>query len=217
MEIAAFEEKALGLRPDLVIIEYVSNDLHLPNFIRTRNDALALDRLYLVDFVERRLRRGREPELFERLARLGLEPGLAIDEERVPAEYRDMVSFGSYVDAMRKLRDLSLEHGFSVFTITLSPSPGRSHVLAVSSDLGFHVLDVGEVFENYLEARGYPEYLGSPLALGPDDGHPSAAGHRIAAGAILRYMGEYGLLPPPSRTPAHGNPPGRRSLPGNPS
>jgi hypothetical protein len=126
MEIAAFEEKALGLRPDLVIIEYVSNDLHLPNFIRTRNDVLALDRSYLVDLVERRLRRGREPELFERLARLGLEPGLAIDEKRVPAQYRDMVGFGSYVDAMRKLRDLSLEHGFSVFTITLSPSPGRS-------------------------------------------------------------------------------------------
>lgn len=198
MEVATLEEKGLAYRPHLVLIEFVGNDLELPNFIRTPSDVWGFDRSFLVDFFERRRGRRKELSLFGRLERLGLTPGLDIEAERVPAEYRGMVGFEAYVGALRELRELSLEHGFEVLWFTLlAPGNSQRQMIAVSADLGFHVLDVGTVLRDYLDERGLGDYLGSPLALGPDDGHPSVAGHRVAAGALYRYLESF-VLPPPS-------------------
>ena len=200
MEVETLREKLLSHRPDLVIIEFVGNDLHLPNFIRRKNDVLAVDTSFLVEFFKRRLTRGENPGVHQWLAEAGLEPGLRLEEEdRVPAEYRDMVGFQAYIRTLRELQELSREHSFDVLSMTLaSPRPFHTDVMTVSVDLGFHTLHVGEAFERYLHARGFDEYLGSPLALSATDGHPSAQGHRVAAAKIYRYLVDYVLPQPPS-------------------
>ncbi len=196
MEVAALEEKALAYRPHLVIVEFVGNDLRLPNFIRRKKPVLSLGRSFFVDFVKRRLERRGDLTVFQRLAEQGLEPGLGRDLDEVPAEYRDMVGWRAYVEAMGDLRRLSFEHGFEVLSITLQPpSPLQDKVMALSEELGFYALDVGAVFDRFLRQRGIEEYMGSPLARSTDDGHPTALGHRIAAGAIYRTLRAEYLLP----------------------
>lgn len=196
MEVATLEQKALRLRPHLVIIEFVGNDLSLPNFIRKKNAVLSLGRSFFADFVERRLDRQRDTTMLQRLADEGLEPGLGRELEDVPREYRDMVGWRAYVEAMEKLRRLAIDNGFEVLSMTLHlPGPQSAKVLEISDSLGFYTFDAGSELEGYLRRRGIEDYLGSPLARSADDGHPSVLGHRIAAGALYRYLRREYLLP----------------------
>ena len=74
-------------------------------------------------------------------------------------------------------------------SITLTePNPFHRRVMGVSENLGFHVLSIGKVFRKYLNERGIERYLDSALALSPNDGHPSALGHRVAAGALVQFL-----------------------------
>lgn len=192
MEVETLKEKALAHRPHLVVIEFVANDLELPNFVRKKKDVLTLRRSFLADFVERRLSRDEDGTLYQRLGEHGLEQPPA---GAVPDELRDMVGWEAYEGALRELARLADEHGFEVLSICLAqPHWINRRALTLSTDLGFHAVSVGSTFRSYLASRGIDGYLGSPLALGVDDGHPSALGHQVAARALWRWLRESGLL-----------------------
>jgi lysophospholipase L1-like esterase len=208
MEVETLEEKALAYRPQLVILEFVGNDLELPNFVRRKRDVLTLRRSFLADLVKGRRWRS-DLTFVQKLAEHGLEP--APVAEGVPAELRDMVGWEAYAQALRQLLRLSREQGFEVLSICLAePDSLNRRALELATDLGFRVVDLAPTFRKYLADRGIAgSYLGSPLALGPDDGHPSALGHEVAARALFRYLRHHGLLERRSeitaaRTPATG-------------
>ena len=54
MEIATFEHRARQFDPDLVIIDFVGNDLKLPHFLTEPRDLWTLERWYLRDLVAAR-------------------------------------------------------------------------------------------------------------------------------------------------------------------
>jgi hypothetical protein len=204
MEVATLEARGLAYEPDLVIIEFVGNDVSLPNFVRDELPVLSLRRSFLVDFVRGRL--GARPDessgppapqglrgiLNDAAGALGLET----DPARVPQEYRHMVGWGAYREAMERLRELSRHNGFEVVSIALAPDGGgwKLRALDISEELGFQVLDIGAVLAEYLRQQGGGPYLGSALAQSEVDGHPTALAHRLAAEALYGFLMERRLL-----------------------
>ncbi len=205
MEIETLKAKALGFNPRVVVIEFVENDLSLPNFVRAVKPVWTLRRSLFVDFVRHRLGHFRSKSFWRRLQIAGLQgvpqdapngQGMTTDPSLVPEEYRDLVGWEAYSQAMTELRDLGDRHGFWVVSIFLAPedSPLKIRALDLSRELGFQVLDVGRVLRAYVEAHSFPDYLHSPLALSPTDGHPSALGHRIAGETLFEFLVEKEIL-----------------------
>lgn len=60
-EVETFAAEAPLLRPDLVVINWVANDMDLPSFLATPPDVWSIRRSFLIDLIHRRLRarRGR--------------------------------------------------------------------------------------------------------------------------------------------------------------
>ena len=199
MEVATLEAKGLECGPRLVVIEFVGNDLSLPNFVRQPARPWSLRRSFLGDYVQERLGTRRDQSLHRRLLDAGLlgvpqeDPagmGNATDPRRVPAAYRGLVGWDAYAAAMQKLRTLSEANDFDVVAISLGPGDGplKTRALDLARELGFHVVDIGAEFRNYLQNSGHDEYLESPLALGDGDGHPSVLAHRMAGEMLAEYI-----------------------------
>jgi len=55
MEVETLADKGLRYEPDLVILEFVGNDLDLPNFIRKNENYFSLKKSFLLEFVSLRL------------------------------------------------------------------------------------------------------------------------------------------------------------------
>jgi lysophospholipase L1-like esterase len=220
MEVETLEEKGLALAPRLVVLELVGNDIDLPNFIRAPQPVFAADRSFLADFVRRRLRRlrGRPTRAAD-----GVDDGLQAapqfedegvlrfetDPARVPPEYAGMVGWPAFDRALRDLSALREAHGFQV--VVVSQAPGGDwftrDARRLSRELGFHYLDVGRALRAWLRERGLERFQGSPLAVSDDDPHPSALGHEVAAQALLRFLGERGLLDTAGPAAVDGPPP----------
>ena len=99
---------------------------------------------------------------------------------------------------MAALKRLAAEHRFEVLWISLTRrSAVKRRARRVAIDLGFRVLDVGSVIERYRKEHGYRSYRHSPLVLSPDNIHPSALAHRLAAETLLAYLRAEALLPVP--------------------
>jgi hypothetical protein len=207
MEVETLKEKGLRLQPDLVIIEFVGNDLFLPTFIRMKRDILSLTESFCWSFVEYRLDLLHEKRnARERLERAGAvrvpkeDPdgyGHTIDPELVPAEYRDMVGWAAYTSAMKELRDLSQSHGFQVMTLALLPWPDdrRLRAVEISRGLGFHTIDLGPRYIEQLRREGRGNrFRGSTLSVSKKDGHLSALAHSMAAEAVMEYIVQNGLI-----------------------
>lgn len=198
MEVASLRTRGVRFKPDLVLLEVVGNDLDLPNFIRQRDDVLALDRSYLFDFLDRRLTR-HPLSLHEKLEASGFSPGFGLPPEKIPEEYRDMLGWPAFFDALRELRHLGRKYGFQILVISLAPAEDSmsKRALLEAERLGLRTVDVGAVYRRYARNQDHGSYLESPLAQSPDDGHPSAFGHRIAAQVLVRHLVEVGLFPLP--------------------
>lgn len=195
MEVARLEADGLRFRPQLVILEFVGNDLTLPNFVRTPRPVLALDRSFLVDAVRRASGRG---SLWQRLLGAGLEgvpqnePGSIGDvaqPDRVPPELRDLVGWPAYERATARLAELAADAGFRVLVISLDPEGGPlvERVFARSRELGFAVRDLGGVIAKEAERRGL-DPRAPPFVLSTSDLHPSALAHRVAGEALARTV-----------------------------
>jgi lysophospholipase L1-like esterase len=196
MEVATLSDKGLAFEPDLVLIQLVYNDLELPNFIRTQAPVFSFDRLFLKDFLSRRLR-GSDEDAAQGLESQGLQfADRALREAEVPEPYRNLAGWDAFDAAMAELRRLADERSFAVGVIVMAPHRGgRTEEMANrAKKLGFPVLWANAAFHEYLEEEGFKEYLGSPLSLSEDDGHPSALGHSIAADWLARAIVEEGLI-----------------------
>jgi lysophospholipase L1-like esterase len=198
MEVATLEEKGLAYRPDIVIIEFVGNDLNLPDFIRSPSPVFSLRTVFLGGLISDLLSRD-ESSLIDQLAEHGLTAAprnqknrkqFARQPEFVPPAYRDIVGWNAFAGTMIDLKRLEIEHPFDVVAISLTPYPSRLHrrVMRLWAEQGFRILDVGASFGSYLVEHGYESYLGSPLAISRTNGHPSTLGHRLAAETILDFL-----------------------------
>jgi lysophospholipase L1-like esterase len=192
MEVETLEQKGLAFDPDLVIVNFVGNDLGLPNFIEQGPDPLDLGRSFLLDFVAARLRgtRAAGPRLVgvPREARRFAD---GADLSRVPARYRSLVGLDAWRASMQRLRSLGAAHRFAV--VVLAHPDAFDFVREETRALGFPLVETGPEVRAWATAHGMDSIGRPPLTLTEGDPHPSAVGHQIIADVLARSLLSSGL------------------------
>ena len=191
MEVETLEAKGLRFDPDLVVLNFVGNDLGLPNFIEERPDVLSLRRSFLLDFVRGRLRG--EPEAGPRLVGVPAEVRRFGEAhlDRVPARYRGLLGLEAWRSAMERLGALSRAHGFELVVLSHPEIPGFARDTARA--LGFPVVETGGAVRTWAREHGVEGIQEPPLTLTAADPHPSAVGHGIIARALADSLRAGGL------------------------
>ncbi|MCB1685232.1 MAG: hypothetical protein R3E82_14510 [Pseudomonadales bacterium] len=186
-EVETLKSKLLIYDPDLVVVDYVGNDLHVPGFIRTRQPYFTVDYSFLARFVRHSLdglhvpdhTLQRPPDAF----RTGAFEG---ENDLIPNAYRDLIGINAFRSAIAELQRLSQDHGFRV--LFFAHRGFDAEPLAILQRAGFETLDADPVALEYLAQRGISDYLGSPLTVSVKDSHPSALYHRLLGDLLANYI-----------------------------
>jgi PA14 domain/GDSL-like Lipase/Acylhydrolase family len=210
MEAETFVRRCLDYAPDLVILNFNTNDYDVPNFMRLPSDLATLRRSYLFDLAysvyEGVIGTERQPPPFDFNNRTTpLQEAAHLDEDpALPDEYRYMVGAKGVVRALEQLAGAARERAipFVVFTVKAYPGvvanyvrddfrEGQRELLERESQrLGFHFLNTYPDYMDYL--KRYPD---ANFAVSPADGHPNTLAHSIDAEAMFNYLVAQRLLP----------------------
>lgn len=192
MEVSVLETKGLAFRPDIVLIDYVGNDLDLPNFLPREEDFTDLSRSYLWEACKAVIK-GRAGHMARPFEPAPMADGhFERDPERVPEPYRGLVGLEAYRRAMARLAELGREHGFEVLVTSHLGVP--AFVKDTCDEVGFPIADAGARVKAWLAENGNPRYLSSPLTLSEDDPHPTPVLHAMQAEAVHEGLVESGIL-----------------------
>jgi len=211
MEAETFVQRCLEYSPDLVILNFNTNDYDVPNFMRLPKDLTTLRRSYVFDLAYSVYEgvvglAGREPPPFDFGNRTTpLSEAAHLDEDpALPDEYRYMVGAKGVVRALERLAGAARERAipFVVFTVKAYPGvvanyerdewrDGQRELLERESRrLGFHFLNTYPNYMDYLK-----RYPNANFAVSQADGHPNTLAHSIDAEAIFDYLVAHQLLP----------------------
>jgi PA14 domain/GDSL-like Lipase/Acylhydrolase family len=214
MEAETFVKRCLEYSPDLVLLNFNTNDYDVPEFMRRPSDLATLRRSYLFDLaysVYEGVTRA-EPELvvFDfRHRTIAQRQAARLDEDpQLPNEYRYMVGAKGVVRALERLAAAARERAipFVVFDVKAYPGldpkyvrdelrDGQRELLERESRrLGFHFLNTYPYFMNYL--KQHPDAnVRTVFAVSALDGHPNTLAHSINAQALFDYLVARQLLP----------------------
>ena len=214
MEAETFVRKCLDYAPDLVLLNFNTNDYDVPEFMRRQTDLSTLRRSYLFDLaysvyagimgVDQQLAvfddNYRAPKGY---------PAARLDEDpAMPDEYRYMVGAKGVVRALEKLTAAAHERGIPLVAFDVKAYPGldpkyvrdelrdgqRELLERESQRLGFHFLNTYASFMDYL--KQHPDVNSRTVfAVSAADGHPNALAHSINAQALFEYLVAHQLLP----------------------
>lgn len=181
MEVETLKRRALIYRPDIVIMEYIGNDLDLPNFIMASTDYLNFKKSFFVDFLKGQLGLLKikfnliQPPTFQAFG--GVRFVGEHDPSLVPKKYQHMVGWGSFKESMLELKKMQQKFNFEVvICITHDWPPNyQQKIIDLCSRLKFHVLVNLQKHE-------------PSLILSQADPHPSALGHETIANSLLAFM-----------------------------
>lgn len=213
METETFVKKCLEYAPDLVLLNFNTNDYDVPNFMRRPTDLATLRRSYLFDLAysvyDGVMGLERQPPPFDFLNRTtALRQAEHLDEDpALPAEYRYMVGAKGVVRALERLAAAARERTipFVVFTVKAYPGldpkyerdewrDGQRELLERESRrLGFHFLNTYSYYMNYLNQHPNAN-LATVFAVSESDGHPNSLSHSIDAQAIFDYLVAHQLV-----------------------
>jgi hypothetical protein len=202
MEVHALAEKGLRFSPDLVLVEFLGNDLDLPNFIRADPEVLSPRKWFLGRFVRARLGPHRpqhgpvdDPELVESPHQAADHGLFERDPSLVPGPYQGLVGWSAVERAFRRLGGMASDRGFRVVLLHWQSSPAEGRLLALARRLGIPALNLGQAADRHASAHGYAAWEDSPLVLGRGDNHPSALGHAVTSAAVHEFLTRHALVP----------------------
>jgi len=193
--------KALALQPDAVVLLADQNDAGLANFIRAPRNPWSLERSYLVDFLEIRLKRLWRAEAFHnRFLPQGLLDARSALGERVidgvseaeldelPPQVRHMAGTAAVDRALDRIGALARAHEIPV-VLAFYDEPGgaalREQMFARARAIGLRVADLASPVAAYLAERGHTR---AALVLSDSDNHPTPLHHRIIADALYEQQ-----------------------------
>src|SRR6266487_1132618 len=215
MEAETFVQRCLEYAPDLVILNFNTNDYDVPSFMRRPRDLATLRRLYVFDLAYSVYEgvmglAGRQPPPFDfRNRTIPLREAARLDEDpALPNEYRHMVGARGVVRALERLAGTARERAIPFVVFDVKGYPGldpkyvrdewrdgqRELLERESVRLGFHFLNTYPYYVDYLN-RHPNANLRTTFAVSEADGHPNALAHSINAGAIFDYLVAHQLLP----------------------
>lgn len=181
MEVETLEKKALIYKPDIVILEFIGNDLCLPNFIYEANDYLNLKKSFFAEFILKRLK------LIKEEYRLFNAPKSQNAQKRswdffedapqfVPPRYKDMVGWEPFYKAMLKLKKIQEINNFDVvFIISFL---GYDKAFNLGKELKFYTA-YNNATHNTADQSNF---------LSNKDFHFSRLGHKRTAEFIINFM-----------------------------
>lgn len=193
MEVETLEARALRFEPDLVLLNFVGNDLGLPNFVEERPEVLDLDRSFLLDFVRARLQGSPEPG--PRLRGVDQHQRRAWREAdlwRIPEAYRPLAGMAAWRGAMERLRRLADTHRFEILVLAHPVAP--PFLEQTTRELGMRLVQTDRAVRAYAVEHGIEDPHRPPLTLTDADPHPTAIGHEIIASALEAHLRESGLI-----------------------
>ncbi len=200
MQVATLRAKALDLEPDLVLLHICDNDFGTPAFVRRSEDVWNLERSFVIDF----LRRGFSGQ-GARQAPSAVEGGRAWtrggpDGTREPLDrYRHLVGVDAFRGALEELLALSRTEDFELLLFTTYEVREIFPMLEIAREVGVPTLSMMDELEAWFAEHlgrpfDEPSYRHTPLVVSPQNEHPSALQHRMAAARVLRELEERGLL-----------------------
>ncbi|MEA2627001.1 MAG: hypothetical protein QOD06_3046 [Candidatus Binatota bacterium] len=209
-EVQTFAETRDELDADAVILNWVANDMDLPNFLQESPSVWSLRKSFLREVVRRRRarRKGRHP------MPLGL---VAVEQDPktgryrpppadVPERFRPLAGTENMLAALDRLGQLAKERGITpVLLLNWDDYAGR--LAGRSRDVlpawvrqlarrcasnGYVVVDPQDRITDYLLRHR----LGNQaLWVTPTDSHTSALRHRLVAEELVDSLGATGILP----------------------
>ena len=215
MEAETFVQRCLEYAPDLVLLNFNTNDYDVPNFMRLPRDLATLRRLYVLDLAYSVYEgvMAVEPEplgVFEFRHRTIAERQAArLDEDpQLPNEYRYMVGAKGVVRALERLAAAARERAIPFVVFDVKGYPGlhstyvrdewrdgqRELLERESRRLGFHFLNTYPYYIDYLNRHPNANLL-TVFAVSEVDGHPNTLAHSINAEAIFDDLVARQLLP----------------------
>ncbi len=195
MEVERFATVADAWAPDLVVINYVHNDMDLPNFLAVRPDPWDLRRSYLLEMVKRRVKilLGREITPWGLVgADADIHGRYVFSPEKVPERWRPLAGWENMTGAYRRLARLAGEKGIPALLLfnwddyrarlagranDARPGVVRDLATAMAAE-GYRVVDVQERAVGYLKQHNLPA---SAVWITPKDSHTNAVRHRLVA------------------------------------
>ena len=216
MEAETFVQRCLEYAPDLVLLNFNTNDYDVPDFMRRPKDLATLRKSYVVDLAYSAYQgvmgvAGQQPPPFDfRNRTTALRDAARLDEDpALPHEYRHMVGAKGVVRALERLAGAARERAIPFVVFDVKSYPGldpkyvrdewrdgqRELLERESRRLGFHFLNTYPYFMDYLN-RHPNANLRTVFAVSETDGHPNALAHSINAEAIFEYLVAHQLLPP---------------------
>jgi hypothetical protein len=179
MEVETLKRKALTYKPDIVIIEYIANDMDLPNFVYDSFNFQDMHRLYFIDFGMRRLQRFELGfKLYDAPYHIKGGDRFEYDPSRVPLYYKDMVGWAAFMKVMYKLKAIQGKNHFQVICLV---TWHNEKVFNLSKQFGFFTL-----YNEAYDPRNKEVVL--------KDLHPNIFGHRKTASVILNFMIREGII-----------------------
>jgi len=188
IEVETLAKKGLSFNPDIVLIEYINNDLDLPNFLMDRPDLLNCRESFLYTFLKGRLSTLKTPFI------LTNSPSFLEDEKYlrfagyyhaglVPEKYKHMAGWESCCSAISRLKDMQEKHDFDVLICISHNNPASipEKITETCSNLGFHAFTCLQWDK--------PDFW-----LSAEDRHPSEKGHQIIAETIFNLMAKEKLM-----------------------
>jgi len=208
-EVRAFELRLDRLEPDLVIINYVDNDMDLPNFLGARPSLRTWKKSYLVEQIRRRLAiiQG------ESLLPLGL-LGVPMDQRTlrlrmnptdIPERYRALYGWDNMEAAFRHLIELTKARGIQTLMLfdmddyrwrlrghTTDVRPRAVRELAGRcASHGYRIVDAQDRIFDYLVSHHVES---EALWIAPLDSHPNAIRHRLVAETLFDALAAAGVI-----------------------
>ncbi len=215
MEAETFVKRCLEYQPDLVVLNFNTNDYDVPEFMRRPSDLVTWRRSYLFDLAYSVYDgvRGVEPDALSvfdfRHRTIAERQAARLDEDpALPDEYRYMVGAKGVVRALERLSAAARARAipFVVFDVKAYPGldpqyvrddlrDGQRELLERESQrLGFHFLNTYPYFMNYLKQHPASD-LRTLFAVSRVDGHPNPLAHSINAQALFDYLVDHQLIP----------------------
>jgi hypothetical protein len=215
MEAETFVQRCLEYAPDLVLLNFNTNDYEVPDFMRLPTDLATVRKSYLVDLAYSVYQgvvgvTGRQPPPFDfRNRTTARREAARLDEDpALPNEYRYMVGAKGVVRALERLAGTARERAIPFIVFDVKAYPGldpayvrdewrdgqRELLERESRRLGFHFLNTYPYYIDYLNQHPNAN-LRTVFAVSETDGHPNTLAHSINAEAIFNYVVAHQLVP----------------------
>ncbi len=181
MEVATLEYKFALDEIDMVVLNYIGNDWHLPNFLRKKPNYFSIEKSLMLERFNGN--DGMDANL-ESAPMNKFESHYANTIDRTPPEYYDMVGVEAYTAAMEHLGQLRDKYGFMVLVLATNPEAiADDFVYNACEKFGFELVDFYPIWKSYIAENPDAEY-----SLSLKDMHPSAASHGMIAGVLERPL-----------------------------